>query len=165
MASGDVLHRWQAADGLPPTTGGAPFLRRNNHLLAAFDAAADESLDFADVLDRRYAGGGITCVLGWAADTATTGTCRWEGLFERHQDDVDDLDADSFAASQSAGSVTSSLAGEVKYTTITFTNAQIDGIAIGEDFRFRVRRDADGTTGTDDMVGDAHLKSVELRET
>jgi hypothetical protein len=165
MASGDVLHRWQAQDGAPPSTAFAALVRRNNHFLAAFDLTTDESLDFADVLDRRYTGGGITCVLAWAADTVTSGTCRWEGLFERHQDDTDDLDADSFAASQSAGTVTASAAGELKYTTITFTNAQIDGILVGEDFRFRVRRDADGTTGTDDMASDAHLKSVELRET
>lgn len=163
MASGDVLASWEAGAGLPPTSAFAALVRRNNHLVAAFDAAADESIDFEKLL-RNYAAGGITATIVWMADTAVSGTVRWEGLFERH-DTALDLDADSFAASQSAGGTAPGTAGFPVYTTLTFTNSQIDGLLNTEHFRFRLRRDADGTTGTDDMAGDAHLLAVELKET
>jgi hypothetical protein len=98
------------------------------------------------------------------ASTATTGTVRWQAQFERHDDDGTDLDADSFATAQSAGEACANVSGEVKYTDIAFTNAQIDGLLAGEGFRFKLTRDADGTSGTDDMAGDAEAVSCELRE-
>lgn len=163
MASGDILSRWQAQDGIPPTSAFAPAVRRNSHLLTAFDAATDESLDFADML-RGYANGGMTLRLGWTSDTATSGNVIWAAQFERHADDADDLDADGFAAVQTVTAPAPTLAGEVVYDEIAFTDgAQIDSIANGEDFRLRVTRDADNASDT--MVGDAQLKVVELRET
>lgn len=164
MASGDVLHRFQASDGIPPTASFAPLSRRNNHFVANFDAAATESLDFADALDRRYAGGGVTIVVGWMAASATTGNVVWETKFERHQDDTDDLDADSFGTAKTATATTSSASGELKYTSIAHANgAELDSLAIGEDFRLRLSRL--GANGSDTMAGDAQVKSVEIRET
>lgn len=163
MASGDVLARWQAGDGIPPTSGFAPLIRRNNHLLASFDAASTESLDFADVFDRRYTGGGITIVLGWSAAAATSGDVMWETKIERHQDDTDDLDSDSFGTAKTAAGTAASVSGELQYTSIAHTDgAEIDSLAIGEDFRLRVSRL--GGDGSDTMTGDAELKSIEIRE-
>jgi hypothetical protein len=49
--------------------------------------------------------------------------------------------------------------------TITFTaGAQMGSLVAGEAFRLKIRRDADGTSGTDDITTDAHLMRVILRE-
>jgi hypothetical protein len=51
-------------------------------------------------------------------------------------------------------------------TTITFTDgADMDSLAAGEAFRLKIRRDADGTGGTDDITSDCELLRVVLRET
>lgn len=165
MASGDVLARWEASDGKPPTTAFASLVRRNNHLVAAFDAATDEALDFTSFL-RGYTALGMTVRIAWTSDTAITGNVIWDGSFEAHADDAaaGDLDADSFAAVQSVTVAAPSAAGEVVYDEIAFTNgAQIDSIATGEWFRFRLNRDANNASDT--MAGDAHLVAVEIRET
>ena len=50
--------------------------------------------------------------------------------------------------------------------TITYTaGAAMDNLAAGEMFRLKIRRDADGTNGTDDTTTDAELYGVEIKET
>lgn len=164
MASGDVLSRWQAQEGAPPSSSFAALTRRNNHFFYGYDASSEEAVDFSDVLDRRYSGGGLTLVIAWAAASATTGDVVWGGKIERHQDDTDDLDSDSFATEQTATGTTASASGELQYTTITFSDgANMDSLAVGESFRLRISRKA--ANGSDTMTGDAQLKSLELRET
>lgn len=164
MATGDTLLTWEAVQGLPGATVFPALVRRNNHLVLAFDAATDEIAYFEGIMPRHYDGGGVTLSLIWAADTATTLEVVWSVGFERHQDDTDDLDADSFATDQTATPTTASVAGEPQYTDIAFTNgAQMDSVTVGEHFRIRVTRDANNAN--DDMTGDAHLIALELRET
>lgn len=164
MSSGDHLQQWPASDGVPPTSAFAPTLRRNNHIVAAFDAATDENLDFEGVLPANYGGGGLTVRLVWLAATATSGNVVWNAQIERHQDDVDDLDADTLAAAQAVTAAAASASGEPSYDNITFTNgAQMDSLAAGESFRLRITRDADN--GSDTMSGDAQLLRVILLET
>lgn len=170
MASGDTLCVFLPAGHEPPGTSFPQPDRRNLHPVLDFDAATDESTAWTFDLPRNYAGGGITATIQWAATSATSGTCRWQAAFERNADadtQTDDADTDSYASAQSAGgSAPSGSAGQYQYTAITFTNgAQMDSIAVGELFRFKLTRDADGTSGTDDMTGDAELYAVELKET
>jgi hypothetical protein len=40
----------------------------------------------------------------------------------------------------------------------------MDSLAAGEPFRLKVRRDADGTSGTDDIATDAELVRIVIRE-
>lgn len=162
MASGDQLWRWEAGAGVPPTSAFAPHIRRNNHLLAAFDAATAESLDFEDVMDRRYtAGASVTVTVIWTSDTATTGNVVWSLQAERHNT-AQDLDVDGFAAAVTVTSAAPATAGAPVYATVTLTNAQLDGVAAGEHFRLRVTRAA--ADAGDTMAGDAHLIAVEGRE-
>lgn len=164
MASGNVLSRFMAQDGIPPSSNFAALTRRNNHFLANFDASTDWSLDFADILDRTYTGGGITITIGWMSASATTGNVIWNAAIERHTDDAEDLDSDGFAAVQAVTDACASATGEISYCNITFTNgAQMDSLAVGESFRLRITRDADN--GSDTMAGYAQLHSVECRET
>lgn len=164
MASGDILIIWTALANNYADSDYATFDTRNNHPILDFDAAADEIAVFSGVLPRQYAGGGITITLVWLASTATSGNVKWDGAFERHQDDVTDLDSDNFASYQTNTDVCASASGEPQYTAITFTNgAQIDNLAVGESFRFKIRRH--GTDSADTMTGDAELLTIELKET
>lgn len=163
MASGDTLVAFTAHANLPPATNFATVDMRNAHLVLDFDDTTAESAQFGGVLPRNYAGGGITATLIWLATTAITGNVKWNAQIERHQDDTDDLDADSYATAQTATGTTATASGAPQYTPITFTNgAQMDSLAIGESFRFKITRDA--ADGGDTLTGDAELLRVELRE-
>ena len=129
-----------------------------------FDDSTAESAELEAVLPRNYAGGGITVQLYWMASTATTGNCAWGGAFERHDEASTDLDSDSFATEQTATEAAPGTTGQIQVTSIAFTDgAQIDSLAIGESFRFRVRRVAADVGDT--MLGDAELLRIEARET
>ncbi len=100
----------------------------------------------------------------WSATTATTGATRWLVSFERHQEDVTDIDTDSFATAQAVNATAPATNGARAYDAVAFTDgAQIDSLAVGESFRLRIERDA--TNAADTMVGDAELARVEIRET
>jgi hypothetical protein len=165
MASGNTLISFGPLDNEPPSSNYATIDTRNLQPCLDFDASTDESAVFSGVLPRHYAGGGITIRLFWAGSTATSGTCRWDVSIERQADEGQDLDSDGFAAAQSAGGTAPGTSGALQYTDIAFTDgAQMDSLAVGERFRLKVTRDADGSGGTDDMTGDAELFGVEIRE-
>jgi hypothetical protein len=163
MASGQTLAIFTPQHNIPPSSNYATLDLRNGQLVLEFDAATDESAYFTGILPRNYAGGGLTVNIVWAADTATSGACRWQASIERCNTD---MDSDSFASAQSAGSTTNGTSGIPTTTAITFTDgAQMDSLAVGETFRLKINRDADGTSGTDDMTGDAQLIAIEIKET
>ncbi len=167
MATGDSLISVSAEGGVPPASNFAPLSRRNNHPVALFDAATDESIDFTLVMPKHYGGGGLTIDLVWAAASATSGNCVWNVALERHQAESagSDLDDDGFAppnAVTDAAPATS--AGRLAYATVTFTDgADMDSIAAGEAFRMRVTRDANNASDT--MAGDAQLLAAHIKET
>jgi hypothetical protein len=164
MASNDTLVTFTAHANEPPATNYATVDLRNSHMVLDFDDTTAESAVFAGVLPRSYSGGGITATVIWLATSATTGSVKWNAQIERHQDETDDLDADSFAAAQTATGITAAASGAPQYTSIAFTNgAQMDSLAAGESFRLKITRDA--ADGGDTVTGDAELLRVELRET
>lgn len=131
-----------------------------------FDATADEMLDFQGTLEG-YDGGGITVKLRWGASSATSNNCVWQAAFRRIADDAEDIDSSHSYSYNGSGAVTApSASGELSYDTITFTDgADMDSLADGEEFILRIRRDADDTSATDNMTGDAELVSVIITET
>jgi len=166
MASGNSLVTFGPLDNEPPSSNFATIDTRNSQPCLDFDAATDESAVFSAVLPRHYGGGGVTVRIYWAATSATSGSVRWQAAFERQASGGDDIDSDSFATANSAGGTADGTSGKLTYTDITFTDgAQMDSLAVGERFRLKVNRDADGTSGTDDATGDAELLAVELIET
>lgn len=166
MATTDTLCVFFPADNEPPSSNYATLDTRNGHPVLDFDASADESAIFTGILPSNYAGGGLDIVLIWAGSSATSGTCRWATAIERVEDEGTDMDADSFATANTAGATAPGTSGAVQYTTIAHTSgAQMDSLAAGEAFRLKVTRDADGTSGTDDMTGDAELVAVHIKET
>jgi hypothetical protein len=166
MASGNVLARFGAAANQPPAAAYATPDVRNGLLVLDFDAAVDESAVFVDALSPAYGGGGLTIKIRWMASTAISGTTRWLVAIERHQRGVDDSDVDSFVTAASAGNAAPAISGTEVETTITIANgAAMDNLAVGDRFRLKVTRDADQTTGVDDMAGDAELVQVDVLET
>ncbi len=165
MASGNTLLTKTPQDNEPPATIFATLDTRNAHPVLDFDGTTDEEAVFTDVMPSNYAGGGLTVITWWMLTSATTGSFRVQVALER-DDAALDLDADSFAAFQSAGGSAPATSGFPVAVTVTFTNgAQMDSVVAGDVFRLKVRRDADGTSGTDDITTDAELLAVEVKET
>lgn len=167
MASGNTLAIFGPNDNEPTTANFATLDLRNLHPALDFDASTDEEAVFTSVLPTHYAAGGLTVELWWGASSATSGSTRWQADIERMNDGGSDLDADSFTGSfQSVGGTANGTSGILTKSSITFTSgAQMDSLAAGEPFRLKIRRDADGTSGTDDMTGDAELYAVHVKET
>lgn len=163
MASGDTLSKFVPQSGEPTSSDFATHDTRNLHPTLDFDAATNESAVFSDVLNRAYAGGGLTVYVHYAMTSATSGDIDWDVSFERIGDQQQDIDSDGFAAVNSTDNTTvSATSGFVDSITVAFTDgADMDSIAVGEGFRMKVTRDAAADTAT----GDAELRFVEIKET
>jgi hypothetical protein len=166
MPSGDTLRDWEPTANQPPATAYATLDTRNAHPVLDFDGSTDEEAVFGGILARRYSGGGLTVNIHCTFTSATSGSVRWQAAFERVDASGLDIDSDSFASFQSNGGTAPGTSGQEIVVAITFTDgAQIDSLAVGERFRLKIRRDADGTSGTDNIATDAELTAVELVET
>lgn len=169
MATGQTLCRFTPQNNQPPAANYATYDVRNGLLVLDFDKNTDESAIFVDILPRNYGGGGLTVTIHWMSTANITGAVIWEASFERHQAGTDDSDSDSFAAARTVSSTAVGVggsAGTEMVASIAFTDgAQMDNLAVGERFRLKISRDANGTNGTDDMDGDAELVCVEIKET
>ena len=152
-----VFHPYQNE---PPSASYATLDLRAGQPVLDFDGAADEEAVFSTVMPSHYAGGGITAILHVVFTSATTGTANIECSLERGSTD---MDADSFAAMTDGSATPNGTSGIETQVTIVLLN--MDSIVAGDHFRFKVRRDADGTNGTDDITTDMELRSIELRET
>jgi len=128
-----------------------------------FDDATDETIYFKGVANDDYDGtSDIDVTLLWNFATfVASQTCDWEVSFYRIADDADTIETLTFATAQTAIMTVASAAGELDYGTITFTNAQADGLQPGELFMLRVTRDASG--GTQGSPGDTQLAGVLLK--
>ena len=166
MASGNTLIVFTPYHNEPPATIYATLDLRNYHPVLDFDGAADEEAVFTGILPRAYAGGGLTVYLHVMFSSATSGSAYWQAAIERMDDGTLDTDADSIAAFQGAAGNPNGTSGIMTLVTITFTSgAQMDSLAAGEMFRLEIRRDADGSVGTDDVTTDAELVGIEIKET
>jgi hypothetical protein len=173
MASGDSLILWRALDNEPPD---ADFATMDTILTASTDepddvipvldfdpGATNEFAAFSAVLPEHYGNNGITVTLMWTANVAT-GNVKWDVAFKSFTDDADVLTSKAYATIQTSTDAAPSVAREVVYTTIAFTNAQIDGLVAGEYFRLTVERDSADAADTMNS-NDAELIAVYLKET
>jgi hypothetical protein len=167
VASGETLLIFSPLNNEPPASAYATLDTRNSHPVLDFDGSTDEEAVFSGILPRFYAGGGLTVTTYWAFTSATSGNLRVQADIERIDTSSLDIDADSFTGTfQSAGGSAPGTSGQVIAVAITFSSgAQMDSLAAGENFRLKIRRDADGTSGTDDITTDAELVGIEIKET
>lgn len=149
----------------PPASNYATLDFRNYHPVLDFDGTTDEEAVFTGVLPPSYEGGGLSIRAFVAFTSATSGSARLQAAVERMDASSLDIDADSFAAFQSDGVTAPGTSGQVIMFSVTLTSgAQMDSLVAGECFRLKLRRDADGTSGTDDITSDMELVAVEVRE-
>lgn len=132
------------------------------YLVAAFDGTNDEQLVWSVVCPADYASSPVLKLLCYT--TVTTGTFRFEGrVAATSSGDAQDIRAKAFAATNSNGTTAPTTAGYLKLLSITLTND--DSMAAGDDLMILLRRDADGTTGTDDITADVLVKAAWIEYT
>jgi len=160
---GNHLGHFDANDATFPATDPAAASSRNGHPVLNFDdGATEERVVFNDVMSRDYSAGNVIVDVDWVAKTAVVGGVTWGIEIERDAPGGQDIDSDGFAAQQDGTSTTNATSGVVTRTTITLTQAQADSIAAGDAYRMRLER-VTGDVG-DDMVGDAQVLRVVVRQ-
>lgn len=161
MASGDTLSKFFPANNEPPSSDYATKGTRNNHRILKFDNVSNKSAVFTDIMSRHYDGGDIIAYYHVSA-SGTTGDFDIDGAFERVGDGQQDVDSDGFNTAKSVdGTTVPATSGHVDIITgPTFTQAEADGVDVGEKFRFKVTRDRASDTSSDTM----ELHCVELKE-
>lgn len=163
MASGDTLCRWVALHNEPHSSSPATLDTRNAHPLLDFDAALDEFGVFSDVMPRAYGSSGVTVYASIAMSSATSGCVDMTGAFERIGSDNLDIDADSFASACTLAdfAVPGTSGCVITASWAHADGAEMDSIAGGEGFRFKL-----GRSGSDDgATGDMEMVFIELKET
>ena len=175
MPSGDTLIVLNPLHGVPPATLAATLDTIAGGSTPAetwpcldFDPDASEYMDFPNlVMPQNYAGTtGISVIIIWAApgETTVTSECRWEAALQRINDDAVVLTVDAAYAYNGVSADPPSVANEVAYDTITFTDgADMDSVVAGEMFNLRIYRDHDHAD--DICTGDACLLAVHIKET
>ncbi len=152
---------WKAAS---VTLSGAGTLAtldsRNGHNVLVFPDAVDTTAYFAGRA-VGYAGGDINFPFSIMCNAATSGVVEIHTAIETSPADADSDDFDTDVETSCSCSGT---AGGRTYCTATHVVADLDGLAVGNDFRLRFRRDGDGTTGTDSLTDDLQLVIVSAEE-
>jgi len=174
MATGTVLLPAQAAtfpDGSAGNAGSA-LVRRKSTAAApspfwfelAFDGATDEMCMWSFRMPADYASAPVLKVI-YKMTTAIVGTIRIEGRIAAYDPGVDvtDADAKAFGTTNSVGETVPGVLGSKKEISLTLTND--DGLGAGDSVILYLRRDADGTTGTDDVTTDMEVTDVSLEYT
>lgn len=128
----------------------------------AYDAATDEAA-FWKFKAVNYGSGNLTLKIFWYADTASTGNVVWEAQIAAITPDTDtqDVETKAFATLNFVQDTHLGTTGQrVHVCTLTISN--LDSLAADDLVFLRLARDANGTSATDDMTGDAILLGFEL---
>lgn len=119
-----------------------------------FDASTDQSAQGSFILPTGWTGN-IDSDLDWFA-AAISGTTRW--AIQCGCTAAGESNDPSWNTASTTGTAPN---GTTNRRVITsFSNITTTGCAAGERFHWKVYRDADGTSGTDDMTGNARLRAV-----
>jgi len=163
MASGDSLGQFFPNGSRPPATNPGIPTTRNDIDYLDYDADTEESNFWRKVLPSNYTGLGITFDIYTIAATALIDDFVAGLSIERGEAGGNDFDVDAFAAEKTVTSTTNGTSGIATKSTISFTNAQIDGLLKNEPYRLKFARKAGA--GGDDMLGKLQLMSIYARET
>lgn len=127
-----------------------------------FDATTDEAA-FWRFIAAAYGSGNVTVTLHWYADSATSGNVVWEAQLAAITPDTDtqDVETDALATLNFVQDTHLGTTGQ-RLHSCAITVSNLDSLAAGDHVVLRVARDANGTSATDDMTGDAALVLVEV---
>jgi hypothetical protein len=154
----DLLDRFTPIHSHPINILGeglASWALRFGHRALKFPQGATYAAYFASVLNPLYNDSGMLVTLVWSAGATTSGV-TWGASFERQADGVFSYSGASFASEKTVVSAGIAAANRAKYSQISFTNAQIDGLLELESYRLKIRR-------TDGVAMDAYLYRVFLQ--
>ena len=116
------------------------------------------------ILDDDYGAGTLYADLYYtmAGANTTDSICMEVYVMAVTEADAADMTTDSYDTVNYSSEVCNDTAGYLNKLTITLTNA--DSAAAGDYIRIKIARDANGTNGTDDAVGDLEICRVVIRE-
>lgn len=123
----------------------------------AYDASTDEAA-FWKFFAHNYGSGNITLTILWYADTASSANVVWEAQMSAITPNTDsqDVETDGLATLNFVQDTHLGTTGQrVHSCDIAISN--LDSLAAGDLVHLRIARDANGTSATDDMTGDAIL--------
>jgi hypothetical protein len=150
----DVDNSSDAAAHVTKEDGGSTPNER--YRVISFDDSTDEHQDFLiRVYDGYDGSSGVTVRLPWSAESAVVNDVKWDAAFRRLNFDGEDVDTSHSYSYQTTTDTAPGTQGHITQATITFTNAQADGVQPGELAILRIRRDANDVA--DDMSNDAYL--------
>ena len=121
----------------------------------AYDATTDEAA-FFKFSAFSYGSGNLTLDIYWYADTGTSANVVWESQIAAITADTDtqDVETDGLASLNFVQDTHLGTTGQrLHKATITISN--LDSLAAGDVVWLRLARDANSTSATDDMTGDA----------
>jgi len=163
------LCSWTALYGIAPTANAPELIPVEaadglRHVLG-FDYITDESIMFLDLMPGTYNGtSDLSVDISFLMESGNPGTkvVRWDVSFERIQSgDILGSTGISFYNIQSGESTVYNTATKNNIGTVTFTNAEADGIQPNEWFRTKITRN-NTTLGTN-ASGDAQLMGTSIR--
>lgn len=157
MASGDQIAS-VIRDVIPTSAIASKDVSSENLVVYDFDDSTSETARFLCYMSGQYDGtSNIRVTIPWNFVTYVgSQTVDWEVSFCRLADNTsgDSIDSFTFATAQTDIFTEPSAAGLIDYASITFTNAQADGVQPNEYFILKVTRDATGGTAS---PGDARM--------
>jgi hypothetical protein len=126
----------------------------------AYDATTDEAA-FWSFIATSYGAGNVTVRVYWYADTATTGNVVWEAQLAAitPNSDSQDIETKAFATLNFVQDTHLGTTGQ-RLHSADITVSNLDSIAAGDHVTLRLARDANSTSATDDMAGDAYVVKV-----
>lgn len=155
----DLLVQFTPIHSMPINTvsaGVAAWALRTGHRALKFPQGGAYEAYFGGVLNSLYNNSGLLVTLVWTAGATTAGV-TWGASFERHEDGVFSFAGSSFATEKTVVEVALAGANLAKYSQISFSNAEIDGLQGLESFRLKIRRLSDA------IAMDAYLYRVYLQ--
>ncbi len=170
MASGDTLFKFFPQGNQPPGSNFATLdtfaaitgLRWVLDFIGS-GGAADESAIFEDFWPSYYSGGGINVVIDYSTSGTSVGAVQWEVSVEviQDQDDQDAAGQDFGTATDITDTPSTATANILDRTAAgNITHANCGSPAVGDRMRFKIARDHDHATNTDD----AQLHGVYITE-
>lgn len=165
--AGTHLGDFTGNDAIFPSTDPAGFTSRNENACVTFDDGSevdDEKAIFEGVMSNDYvAGNDIIVDIDWVAETAITGDVVWGIEFELVGVGGGDIDISPFAAMVEASPTATDVTnGAAARSIITFLSSQVDAVLAGASYRIRITRVT--TDVADDMVGDAQMLRIGLKQ-
>jgi len=160
MASGDSLLVFDPLSNRPPAVGYASVDLRNGFVVLDFDDTTDEKALFHAVIPSHYSGGQLLAVVTWTSSTATTGDAQFRVEITRLSSGAN---LDTLPAVDGSGDVTSTAPATSGQLVVSETPLiSVGGAVAGDLLLIGMTRLA--SIGTDTLVGDAEIVSLEIRE-